>query len=149
MSDMLYTVLVTGGRDFSDYALMCSALRGAEKEDGQPIDYIMHGGNGLPKGWRQMPEDELAAKITKGADALAHRYAIENRLQWVVFEADWDAYGKGAGPIRNSLMAKVIRNAKGRTRCIAFPGGDGTADMIGKIDRPDSNVPLTLIGWTA
>ena len=42
----------------------------------------------------------------RGADAIGERYAIENGYEIRKFVADWDKYGKAAGPIRNEQMAK-------------------------------------------
>ena len=41
----------------------------------------------------------------KGADMLGERYAIENGYEISKFVANWDKYGKAAGPIRNEQMA--------------------------------------------
>ena len=41
----------------------------------------------------------------KGADAIGERYAIENGYEIRKFVANWDKYGKAAGPIRNEQMA--------------------------------------------
>ncbi len=41
----------------------------------------------------------------RGADAIGERYAIENGYEIRKFVADWDKYGKAAGPIRNEQMA--------------------------------------------
>lgn len=43
----------------------------------------------------------------KGADALGERYAKENRLRVEKYPADWERYGKSAGPKRNEQMAIV------------------------------------------
>lgn len=40
----------------------------------------------------------------RGADAIARQYALEKGLQLIVCEADWDRYGKAAGPIRNESI---------------------------------------------
>lgn len=42
----------------------------------------------------------------RGADAIGERYAIENGYEIRKFVANWDKYGKAAGPIRNEQMAK-------------------------------------------
>ena len=42
-----------------------------------------------------------------GADALGERYAEENGLSVERYLADWDRYGRRAGPIRNKQMAEV------------------------------------------
>ena len=43
----------------------------------------------------------------RGADALGERYAKENRFEIERYLADWDTYGKSAGPKRNEKMAQV------------------------------------------
>jgi hypothetical protein len=46
-----------------------------------------------------------------------------NRVPVKQFPADWNKYGKAAGPIRNAQMAKYA------DAVILFPGGRGTANM--------------------
>src|SRR5690606_23679369 len=61
-----------------------------------------------------------------GADTLAELWAEKMALGRHRFPAQWDKYGKAAGPIRNQAMID-----KGKPQfVIAFPGGRGTADMI-------------------
>jgi len=40
-----------------------------------------------------------------GADYLGEQYAIEREYPIIEFPADWDTYGKSAGPRRNDEMA--------------------------------------------
>ena len=61
-----------------------------------------------------------------GADTLAERWAKAQAVECVVFHADWDKYGRAAGPIRNQQMLDEGRP----TLLVAFPGGGGTADMV-------------------
>ncbi len=42
----------------------------------------------------------------RGADSLGERYAKENGYEIERYYADWDKYGKSAGPKRNKLMAE-------------------------------------------
>lgn len=42
-----------------------------------------------------------------GADGLGERYAKENGYAIEYYPAEWDKYGKSAGPKRNEKMAKV------------------------------------------
>ena len=62
----------------------------------------------------------------KGADRLGERYALEHHLSVEHFPADWEHYGKSAGPIRNKEMSKVA------DAVIAFWDGEskGTQNMI-------------------
>ena len=43
----------------------------------------------------------------KGADSLGEQYANENGFEVELHLADWDKYGRGAGPQRNKEMAAV------------------------------------------
>lgn len=61
----------------------------------------------------------------RGADALAAEWANKNGVPNIPFQADWDTYGRGAGMIRNRVM---LREGK-PDLVVAFPGGNGTADM--------------------
>lgn len=72
---------------------------------------------------------------SRGADRLGEQFAIENRFKIEKYYADWDRYGKSAGPKRNEVMAKksdyIICFWNGQSR--------GTKSMIeyAKIyDRP-------------
>jgi hypothetical protein len=41
-----------------------------------------------------------------GTDTLAWLYSERNRIPIIEHEADWNKYGKAAGPIRNKLIVK-------------------------------------------
>lgn len=58
-----------------------------------------------------------------GVDSYASVVARHLGLHLEQFPADWDRYGRGAGPVRNKQMA-VYAGA-----LIAFAGGDGTQNM--------------------
>ena len=68
---------------------------------------------------------ELMQGGAKGVDTFAREWAITYPAikRWVC-KADWDKYGKSAGPIRNKRMLEW-----GPDLVIAFPGGKGTASM--------------------
>ncbi len=61
-----------------------------------------------------------------GADRWGGIVARDMRIRVREFPAAWNAYGKGAGPIRNEAMATVAAFGI----CIAFPGNRGTANMV-------------------
>ena len=96
-------VLVCGGRDFSDYAMMGRIL--ARYQD--RIGVIIHG-------------------AARGADQLAWRWAVATGIPHEPFPADWNEHGKAAGPIRNQQMLDEGKP----DLVIAFPGGKGTNDMV-------------------
>ena len=96
-------LLVCGGRDFADREGLGRALDAAHAK--RPITILIHGG-------------------ARGADRLAGRWAEERGILVAEVRALWKQHGNGAGPIRNRGML-----ALGPDGVIAFPGGNGTADM--------------------
>jgi hypothetical protein len=64
----------------------------------------------------------------RGADEVAQKWADKKEVKTEVYPAEWLTHGKAAGPLRNSEML--------RRSCpdvvVVFPGGIGTADMMGK-----------------
>lgn len=98
-------VLVCGGRTFDDAELLCGVLNGLKERF--PDLSIIHG-------------------AARGADQMAGRWAHENHVSCVAFPANWDAYGRSAGHVRNGEML-----TRGKPDLVvAFPGGRGTANMI-------------------
>ncbi len=100
-----FKVIIAGGRDFSDYQLL------VEKCD----KYLANKTN-----------IEIVSGTAKGADSLGERYAKERGYSLKTFPADWAAFGKRAGYLRNEQMANYA-NA-----LIAFWDGEsrGTKHMI-------------------
>jgi hypothetical protein len=101
-------VLVTGGRFYYDKQRVFDVLDAIEHHC--TITRIVQGG-------------------ATGADALALRWAIETGKEHKTYPALWKVHGRRrAGGIRNALML--------REECpdlvVAFPGGSGTANMIGQ-----------------
>lgn len=62
----------------------------------------------------------------RGADSLGERYAKEVGYSVEVYKANWEKYGRAAGPIRNKQMAEICDVA------ICFWDGKskGTKSMI-------------------
>jgi predicted metal-dependent phosphoesterase TrpH len=63
----------------------------------------------------------------------AGEWADERGKPCVVLPAPWKGLRKAAGPTRNGwLLAVAMRLAQDHARLsvLAFPGGDGTADMV-------------------
>lgn len=103
-------IIVAGGRDFGDFPKLVAALDMLVLPDGR--NSVLSGG-------------------ANGADDLAERWADESGMTCDIYEADWDAHGKAAGPIRNQQMAQDA------DALIAFWDGKsrGTKDMIEKAVR--------------
>jgi hypothetical protein len=98
-------VLVCGGRDFADFAMLSEEMTGLLVE--RDVDAIIHGG-------------------ARGADSMAGEFANAIGIEEIVFPDDWKKYGRRAGPIRNQQMLD-----EGKPDLVgAFPGGRGTADMV-------------------
>ena len=97
-------VIVCGGRDYSDIAAVRHEIVRIGMDNMHAV--IVHG-------------------AARGADSIARFCAEDLGLQTEAHPANWDKYGKRAGFIRNQEMADA-----GADLCVAFPGGNGTADMI-------------------
>jgi hypothetical protein len=99
-------VLITGSRHWSDKEAIERAIARANP------DIIIEGG-------------------APGADAIAKEYAQKKSIKVIEVKAEWDRYGKRAGPIRNSVMIAMKPDL-----VLAFSKGlnkdKGTADTIKK-----------------
>jgi len=98
-------VLVCGGRAFHNKEAVQSVLDNLYKS--RDISLIIHGG-------------------ARGADKLAGEWAHKVGIACAEYKANWDFYKKAAGPIRNGWMLQFGEP----DLVVAFPGGDGTADMV-------------------
>lgn len=109
-------VIIAGGRDFTDYhklkTYMNCLLQLLDKS-----------------------QVEIVSGGAKGADSLGERYAREFGYKLKRFPADWNKYGKAAGPIRNKEMALYAAEVKGVL--VAFWDGSsrGTYDMITRAEE--------------
>lgn len=101
-------IVVCGGRDFDDRAVVYSALDRLHAK--QPITVLAEGG-------------------ARGADALANQWATERGVKVETFGAPWLEFGKRAGHERNARMV-VWAKEHGARGLVAFPGGRGTADAV-------------------
>lgn len=81
-----------------------------------------------------------------GADAHAVAWAKFRNYAIQPYPADWDAYGKSAGPRRNRQMVLALWNLKqaGETVWFArFWGGDGTENCTGYAIR--AKLPMVVV----
>ncbi len=102
-------VLVCGSREWADYAVIEQRIKA------------------LP------PGSVIIEGEARGADKSARQIAEHLGLEVVPFPADWDRYGKEAGPIRNQQMLD-----EGKPDLVlAFPVPDsvGTQDMIARAKK--------------
>ncbi len=96
-------LVITGGRKYDDYVMFEDVL-----------DLFK-------------PTEIYVGDCPTGADRLAREYAEYHDIMIHVYEADWDKYGKSAGPIRNRQMLAAAGPA---AIVVAFPGGKGTANCV-------------------
>jgi hypothetical protein len=115
--------LVCGGRDYADRDLVWLTLESAELH-GPGISKIICG------------YDPKNPKF-QGADQLAYEWAMAVDIPVTPFPADWKKYRRAAGPIRNQQMADERPDI-----CLAFKGGDGTADMRGRAAKAGIEVVM-------
>ena len=107
-------VIIAGSRKFNDYNKMLTELDNLGIHLINSIDPI-----------------EIVSGHAFGADTLGEKFAKAYNYPLRIFPANWDKYGKAAGPIRNEQMAKYAAEAD-RGMLIAFPIGEskGTRNMI-------------------
>ena len=129
-----FRVLVCGGRDYG------RKWTGTQwDEDERQIDRLFEVlDKALQAATMAGKSFTLVHGGARGADALAGLWASmrEDDVTVRVYEADWDAHRKAAGPIRNK---KMLTNESPHV-IIAFKGGNGTAHMM-KIGR-EAGVPV-------
>lgn len=111
----MIAVLVCGGRDYDDRDHIFLTLDGLQDTYGG-IDLVIQGG-------------------ADGADSIAAMWARTRKVPCLTVYADWDKYGKAAGPMRNTQMLEWEP-----TLVVAFPGGRGTANMVEQAKRKGFNV---------
>ncbi len=83
---------------------------------------------------------EVVSGRARGADDAGEAWAAVNGIPVKPFPANWDKYGKGAGPIRNRQMAKYADMA------IVFwkNQSSGSANMIANMAALDKPVRVVL-----
>lgn len=98
-------VIIAGTRTFKNYELLK-----------KHVDAIL----------ANQKDVEIVSGGAMGTDRLGEKYALSHTLMIKRFVADWNKYGKAAGPIRNKQMAEYA------DALIAFWDGKskGTESMI-------------------
>lgn len=76
-----------------------------------------------------------------GADAIGERYAQENGFKVEKYPADWEKYGRSAGPRRNKQMAEVSNYVI----CFWDKKSKGTKSMIECAKRLDKPIKIKII----
>jgi len=97
-------VLVCGGRDFNAMQYIFAVLDNLHNQ--HRIVSIVHG-------------------CVTGTDKWASCWACINKIKEERFPANWQMYGKRAGPMRNLQMIQTKPDL-----VVAFPGGTGMENLI-------------------
>jgi hypothetical protein len=111
-----WVIVVFGGRDFDDLALIQMAMSHA-------IDQC--------RGIDPTRDIKFIAGEAKGADFLCRCLAKQYGFEYQGFPADWGTHGRSAGSIRNQQMIDEGRPDFG----VAMPGGRGTNDMFYRLQQ--------------
>lgn len=115
-------ILICGGRDFDDLGLMLRAMNWFCETYGSPTD-VTHGD-------------------ARGADFLGRSWCRMMGLKEHRYPADWNKNGYRAGPIRNQQML----DEEQIDFCIAFPGSNGTEDMVRRCKEAGISVYNVRLG---
>lgn len=115
MGELGIRVIICGGRDFKDPGLLYTTMDQLHAEHNFTL--VINGG-------------------AKGADTIGRLWAKSRSIACVTIPADWDLYGRSAGPIRN----KQIIKEQHPEMVVAFPGGRGTENM--KLLARQYNIPV-------
>lgn len=70
-------------------------------------------------------DDTIKKHLEKKNPQVAEEYAFLHQIPFKLFQADWEKYGKAAGPIRNQQMAEY-----GNVLLAFDRGTKGTKNMI-------------------
>jgi len=117
----MINLAIVGCRKYQDYDVLKYCVEEWIKENNN-IDTIISGG-------------------ATGVDSLAQQYATENDIPIIIHSAEWQKYGKNAGPKRNT---KIVNDA---THVLALPSKDskGTWDTIRKAQAVKKPVTINRI----
>ena len=129
---MTLRIIVAGSRTFTDQAradreidAFFSQILSKIQEPAEKIEFISGG--------------------CRGADMLGENYARLRRYPIVRMDAEWDKYGKAAGPIRNEEMCRYAALEKGFL--IAFWDGKsaGTRNIIARAKEKNLMVKIVFV----
>ena len=96
-------IVVTGGRDYDDWAMVDEVLT------------------------RLNPSHIYVGDCPTGVDKMVQDWADLYKVNYTIFTANWDKFKKAAGPLRNTEM---LKKAGDKATVIAFPGGKGTDNCV-------------------
>lgn len=107
-------VAVVGGRDVEDFSFVLDRFEEVLLKEGLHKYQV-----------------EIISGGAKGVDSIAKRIASLYGIPFREFPAEWDRYGKKAGPMRNS---KIVENSD-IVIAIPSPSSKGTWDTVRKAKK--------------
>ncbi|HEY9059684.1 MAG TPA: DUF2493 domain-containing protein [Pseudobacteroides sp.] len=110
-------VLVSGSRFYRDYQKILAVIKSLD------IDLLIAGG-------------------CRGADTLAVRAARQCGISFIEYPADWQRFGKSAGPIRNAKMLRMEKPDLVLFFHENLSCSKGTADMLHRVI--EANIPYRI-----
>ena len=115
-----FQVVVAGGRDFSNYPLLCKKL-----------DHL----------FQNRQPTAIISGLARGADTLGRQYALERDIQVLEFPAHWNELGKRAGMVRNREMLEAA------DAVVVFwdSVSKGTANMVEITQK--AGLPLRIVRY--
>lgn len=125
-----HKLIVAGGRDFDDFRVLDNKLTS--------IRHIILRDD--------IADDlEIVCGMAKGADTLGEIWAKQNHVGVKYFPAEWEKYGRSAGPRRNrqmgdyadSLLAFWDGKSSGTKNMISYAKEVGLGVMIVKYEKID------------
>ena len=123
--------IVCGGRKYLDRDAAFEALDAAHSLF--DLTHVIEGG-------QRTYDDER--RLIGGGDWWANRWAAARGIRCSTERADWNRWGRAAGPIRNGTMLRKFNP----DICLGLPGGDGTLDMLDQAERAGV-LPVKIGPW--
>lgn len=130
MNTLPINILITGSRDWPYTGIVRRAIDIIRLRHPQSPIVIMHG------------------DCPTGADHQADEYARSLHLPIDAHPANWETYGRAAGPIRNREMVTLL-NVRTMPVCLAFvlDGSRGASGTLGMVR--ETSIPWRLYSATS
>jgi len=118
-------VIIAGSRSFGSFTVLekeCNKIFKSLSEEGYLSGNVKQDCSNM----------EIISGTANGADRLGEAFALKYGIEVKRFPARWGKYGKGAGYVRNKLMAQYAAKSDELGVLIAFWDGKskGTSMMI-------------------